>query len=212
MKVLKRVFAIAISLAAIAMATSAFAATYDSATATIELDANEIAEFSSVEGQVTMAVVPENFGAQTASTDIYYINQGTAAEIADIADEIGLKGAFETAPAGFDVRVGGQNIAPVKSYDIPEYAFKSATAADTTIEGRVGVIGKIQVNAGITSLRVLLKDGETEGFYDWTGLNIASVNGAEFTFGLEIVNNTDDAAKDMSGITITGVSEIPAAN
>jgi hypothetical protein len=210
MKVLKRVFAIAISLAAICVATSAFAAdaTYDAETATIALPEAAIQEIQGMTGQVTMAVVPNNFGSGSNSEDIYYINQGTAADMADKAASIGLKGAL-SVPANYQVRVGGQDASMV-AHNIPAVAFVFEGSQTIVGEDRVGVKGTITVNAGINNLKVLLKDGDVTGSYDWNGINIASANGATFTFGLEIVNNTDDAAKDLSNVTITGVELISA--
>ena len=209
MKVLKRVFAIAISLAAIAVATSAFAAdaTYDAANQKIALPEAAIESIESMTGQVTMAVVPKTFGAGSNSEDIYYINQGVAADMADVAASIGLKGAL-SVPTNYQVRVGGQDAA-MTAYDIPAVTFVDSTlVTDDDVEDRVGVMGTITVNAGVNDLKVLLKDGDVAGVYNWNGINIASTNGATFTFGLEIINNTGDAAKDMSNITITGVEMI----
>lgn len=208
MKVLKRVFAIAISLAAICVATSAFAAagvTYDGVNKTIALPDTAIESIEGMTGQVTMAVVPKEFGSTSVSEDIYYINQGAAAEMAVVAGSIGLKGEL-LVPTNYQVRVGGQD-ASVAVYNIPELVFVGSEAGENTAEGKVGVIGKITANAGISNLKVLLEDtvNSLTGSYTWNNINITSTNGATFTFGLEINNNTADAALDMSGITITGV-------
>ncbi len=211
MKVLKRVFAIAISLSVICAAATAFAAdaTYDADKATIALASEDIQKIESMEGQVTMAVVPKQFGSGSNSEDIYYINQGIAAEMADVAAEIGLKDKLNV-PASYQVRVGGKDTT-MAVYNIPAIKFEGSAPADITAEGRVGVVGTLTVNGGVQSIKVLLEDAVAglTGSYDWSDINIASANGASFTFGLEIVNNTG-AELDMSGISITGV-EIPSA-
>ncbi len=200
MKVFRKVFAAAIALTAIAMATSAFAAdaTYNAQDKTMSIaDTSAFAGYS----QATIAVVPYNFGG-TDANEIYYINQGTGAEVATIAANIGLKDALN-APASYEVRVGGEG--DYLTYTVPAVQFNndSATITDDAVAGRAGVKASFAVNSEIQKLIIKLIDknnGNITGSYEWQDLNIANVNGATFTFGLEIVGDGN-----LSGIEVTGV-------
>lgn len=204
MKVFRKVFAAAIALTAIAMASSAFAAdgtaTYNATAKTMTVVDAATAPFASY-NQATIAVVPYNFGG-TDANEIYYINQGTGAEVATIATNIGLKGALN-APASYEVRVGGEG--DYLTYTVPAVQFNndSATITDDAVAGRAGVKASFAVNSEIQKLIIKLidkKNGNITGSYEWQDLNIANVNGATFTFGLEIVGD-----RDLSGIEVTGV-------
>ena len=202
MKVFRKVFAAAIALTAIAMATSAFAAdaTYNAAAQTMSIA--DTSAFKDYE-QATIAVVPTTFGGNDAN-EIYYINQGTGAEVATIAANIGLKGALN-APTNYEVRVGGEG--DYLTYNVPKAQFVAGGKVEAVegVENRVGVTGKFTVNAGITELVIKLVDDNAdglEGSYTWPELSaINSVNGATFTFGLEIVGD----GNNLSGIRVTGV-------
>ena len=118
MKNLKKILIAAMSIAAIAMSTTAFAATeatYNADTKTAALTLAE-GDVTATSGQMTVVVVPKTFGADSGAADIYYINQeefGT--KFAEILANMGLKG--EIAPAEYEVRIGGENMASVAKFD-----------------------------------------------------------------------------------------------
>lgn len=122
MKKFKKILVAAMSIAAIAMSTTAFAATtatYDKSSQTAALTLAE-GDVSATSGQMTVVVVPKTFGASSEATEIYYINQeefGT--KFAEILANMGLKGDID--PAGYEVRIGGENMDSVATF-----AFKVA--------------------------------------------------------------------------------------
>ena len=111
MKKFKKILVAAMSIAAIAMSTTAFAATtatYDKSSQTAALTLAE-GDVSATSGQMTVVVVPETFGASSEATEIYYINQeefGT--KFTEILANMGLKGDID--PAKYEVRIGGENM------------------------------------------------------------------------------------------------------
>ncbi len=111
MKKFKKILVAAMSIAAIAMSTTAFAATtatYDKSSQTAALTLAE-GDVSATSGQMTVVVVPKTFGASSEATEIYYINQeefGT--KFTEILANMGLKGDID--PAGYEVRIGGENM------------------------------------------------------------------------------------------------------
>ena len=118
MKNLKKILIAAMSIAAIAMSTTAFAATeatYNADTKTAALTLAE-GDVTATSGQMTVVVVPKTFGADSGAADIYYINQeefGT--KFAEILANMGLKG--EITPAEYEVRIGGENMASVAKFN-----------------------------------------------------------------------------------------------
>ncbi len=117
MKKFKKILVAAMSIAAIAMSTTAFAATtatYDKSSQTAALTLAE-GDVSATSGQMTVVVVPKTFGASSEATEIYYINQeefGT--KFAEILANMGLKGDID--PAGYEVRIGGENMDSVATF------------------------------------------------------------------------------------------------
>ena len=117
MKKFKKILVAAMSIAAIAMSTTAFAATtatYDKSSQTAALTLAE-GDVSATSGQMTVVVVPKTFGASSEATGIYYINQeefGT--KFAEILANMGLKGDID--PAGYEVRIGGENMDSVATF------------------------------------------------------------------------------------------------
>lgn len=215
MKVLKKVFAFAIALTAIAMASSAMAAdaTYavdNAGNATVTVNAD-----ISGTNQTTVAVVPTTFGDETEAVadDIYYINQGTTDEIkALLAAGVGLKNTLDV-PAAFEVRVGGETqdvyAIPAVVPSIGDGSSNEELTQSGSVEGtsKLAFDGSLTVNgAGLTRLKFSLtakeagKDDLTAVFYsNDEGVvfdkNIASIFGT-VTFGLEIDNVP-------AGVTVT---------
>lgn len=112
MKNLKKIFAIAMSVATVAMSTSAFAeaitATYDAEnTAVLIEDAATV--IGETTGQMTVVVTPDTFGENSTADDIYYINQDDAAAFAAIIENMGVKAALDDTKK-WQVRIGGENV------------------------------------------------------------------------------------------------------
>ena len=117
MKNLKKIFAIALSVATVAMSTSAFAATYDAEATSVALTTEEIATLDSYAGQMTVVVVPKTFGETSTAADIYYINQDDAAAFDAIIADMGVKAALDDTKE-WEVRIGGENVAEVVTFDV----------------------------------------------------------------------------------------------
>lgn len=125
MKVLKKMLAVAVSVATMAMSVSAFAATYDADTTSVAMTAEELTAEGKVPaattGQMTVVVVPKAFGSETmpvTADNIYYINQEEFGDaFTAIITNMGLKGALAT-PTDYEVRVGGANLAAPVTFDI----------------------------------------------------------------------------------------------
>ena len=139
MKKFKKILVAAMSIAAIAMSTTAFAATtatYDKSSQTAALTLAE-GDVSATSGQMTVEVVPKTFGASSEATEIYYINQeefGT--KFAEILANMGLKGDID--PAGYEVRIGGENMDSVATFEF--------TPTKTIVYGDANGDGKIRAN------------------------------------------------------------------
>ncbi|MBP3361735.1 MAG: hypothetical protein J6N52_12825, partial [Clostridia bacterium] len=117
MKVLKKILAVAVSVATMVMSASAFAATYNAETNSVALTVEELTAEGKVAadttGQMTVVVVPKTFGAEGTVTadNIYYINQEDMENgFKTIITDMGLKAALDT-PTDYQVRVGGANLA-----------------------------------------------------------------------------------------------------
>lgn len=163
MKVLKKVFAFAIALTAIAMATSVMAADGDATYAFDGTNATMAATTGLTgDAQTTVAVVPKTFGADNAKADdIYYINQDTAANIAAALEAgVGLKGELNPV-SGFQVRVGSNG--SVLTYEVPSYVVdEDINSEEPVVEitngvgttYRYGFDGKITLNG--TALNKIL--------------------------------------------------------
>lgn len=207
MKVFRKMFAFAVTVAAIAMATSAFAATaeYDASNVLVKVaDTSALTETA----QMTVAVVPANFGESSTAADIYYINQDEAATIKSmLASGLAVKEAI-TVPANYEVRVAGTNMdmttinfATVQEPEDEEYEIigENLTAATA-----VGIKGTFSLTAGVSTVYVSLNDSVAgkQGVIEWDLSDI--VTNADITFGLEIQSKTP---MDLSGISITGVSD-----
>lgn len=204
MKVFKKVFAFAIALTAIAMASSAMA----NGTATYTSDHKvQVAAIERTEGQTTVAVVNENFGETDASVeDIYYIDQDEAAVIASkLATGVGLKDKDSSFVASsLQVRVGGGNA--IEYFDVPEYAYEiPEPTEDVIVDGqrRLGVDGTVNVNgsSSVAALKFLLNDGTADAEYIWNFDSAVNAIQGKVTFGLEINNVPESVAK----ITIKSV-------
>jgi len=203
MKVFKKVFAFAIALTAIAMASSAMAAE-QTATYTAHKIAVPVASESTE--QATIAVVDADFGesdATTTAADIYYINQDEAKNIAnELTAGVGLKSVENFVPTSVEVRLGG---AMSGEYTVFPFTFdKEAVVPAEPIAGikegteRIGFEGEIVVNGGTFSdiLFTLSSEGDAElgdktitvraSEAAWkNAFTIPSVYGT-VTFGLEI--------------------------
>ncbi len=159
MKKFKKILVAAMSIAAIAMSTTAFAATtatYDksSQTAALTLAAGDV---SATSGQMTVVVVPKTFGASSEATEIYYINQeefGT--KFAEILANMGLKGDID--PAGYEVRIGGENMDSVATF-----AFKvdggNIIWGDADNDGKISTADPVILLQYLAHMDVTLGDG-----------------------------------------------------
>lgn len=210
MKVFRKMFAFAVTVAAIAMATSAFAATavYDDADTNNPLVKVTDGEFTE-QAQMTVAVVPTNFGEEgTDAEDIYYIDQDEASVI--IADlQSGLKIKDEIADrTGYQVRVAGTNTAmqtinfEAIEPDEDEYEILGGNEAGQTSQA-VGIKGTFSLNAVVDTVYITVEDAVANrtAVIDWD-LSEFNTN-ADIIFGLEIQSNEP---RDLSGISIIGVS------
>lgn len=112
MKNLKKIFAIAMSVATVAMSTSAFAeaitATYDAENTAVLIE-DAAAVIGETTGQMTVVVTPDTFGENSTADDIYYINQDDAAAFAAIIENMGVKAALD-GEKKWQVRIGGENV------------------------------------------------------------------------------------------------------
>lgn len=207
MKVFRKMFAFAVTVAAIAMATSAFAATaeYDTANDLVKVaDTSEMTETA----QMTVAVVPTNFGG--AAADIMYIDQDAADTIkANLASGLAVKEAL-TVPTNYEVRVAGTdmnmetiNFQAVQTTKIENIAI---VGAGESVKA-VGIKGEFTYNGGGKTVVLTLKDtvnkinGEDAvGTVTWDLGNIASTN-TPLVFGLEIYSTTE---MNMTGIEYVG--------
>ncbi len=136
MKNLKKILIAAMSIAAIAMSTTAFAATeatYNADTKTVALTLAE-GDVTATSGQMTVVVVPKTFGADSGAADIYYINQEEfGAKFTAILENMGLKGEID--PAGYEVRIGGENMASVAKFDFQVVAPSQFKLGDVNRSG-----------------------------------------------------------------------------
>ena len=145
MKVLKKMLAVAVSVATMAMSVSAFAATYDAKTNSVAMTAEELTADGKVPaattGQMTVVVVPKAFGSETmpvTADNIYYINQEEFGDaFTAIITNMGLKGALAT-PTDYEVRIGGANLAAPVVFDI-------------TVEGSQYKLGDVNEDTYITA-------------------------------------------------------------
>ena len=218
MKVFKKVFAFAIALTAIAMASSVMAATgnatYDKANHKVAANV----DVSGISGQATVAVVPKDFGSNdAAAADIYYINQDAPATIAtDLVNGVGLKtAALDFVPSEFEVRVGGG--ASVLDYEIlPVVTNNDFVAAPDKTEGepagtkRVGHSGTFQFNGGtISKIKFTLSNGTETKVVDTSALGDAgkftgSLNSVigTVTFGIEIAGVPTGVDVSLQSVTV----------
>jgi hypothetical protein len=120
MKNLKKIFAIAMSVATVAMSTSAFAeaitATYDAENTAVLIE-DAAAVIGETTGQMTVVVTPDTFGENSTADDIYYINQDDAAAFAAIIENMGVKAALD-GEKKWQVRIGGENVDEVIVLDV----------------------------------------------------------------------------------------------
>ncbi len=111
MKNMKKIIAVLMSLTAITMTTSAFAAegkgtaTYDEGAVTLSAEGLP----TDANTQLTVVIVPTGLGEKAiTSGDIYYINQGAAGEEFNaIIAEMKVKDGADFATNTYEVRIGG---------------------------------------------------------------------------------------------------------
>lgn len=205
MKVFRKMFALAVSVAAIAMATSAFAATAEYDATNVLVKVADTSVLNNEAGQATVAVVPTNFGENGTDAQIYFIDQNTADVIAENLEAgLKIKDAI-TVPTDYQVRVAGTNTAmqtinfssiQVIS-DVTKVAGSNATA--------VGFTGTFQYNGGTKAVVLKFTDsnnaaaGEVSQVWDLTDVlpnNVA----AGIIFGLEI---QADNNQNLEGISVS---------
>lgn len=200
MKVFRKMFAFAVTVAAIAMATSAFAATaeYDATNKLVKV-ANTSA-LDNETAQATVAVVKSTFDG-TNDADIYFIDQNTADVIAEnLKAGLKIKDAI-TVPTDYQVRVAGTNTA------IQAINFKSIQESSITKVGdanAVGFTGTFQYNGGTKKVLLTFKDGTATGDYTWDLGDAITASNATIVFGLEI---QPDAGQDVSGIELVSIAD-----
>ena len=128
MKNMKKIIAVLMSLTAITMTTSAFAAgngtaTYDADAKAVPLDSKDLA---SATGQLTVVIVPVDAGKEghdpITSGNIYYINQAEAGDgegkFNSIIDAMKVKDEFVFENEKYEVRIGGEGFDEYLSYII----------------------------------------------------------------------------------------------
>lgn len=207
MKVFRKMFAFAVTVAAIAMATSAFAATAEYDASNVLVKVADTSALDAETAQATVAVVPTNFGETDA--EIYYIDQDAVATIkANLVSGLAVKEAI-TVPADYEVRVAGTNTAMTKiafaTVQPPEEDDYEIVGSNLTAATAVGIKGTFSLTAGVDTLYVTVQDAKNnnaQGIIEWDMAGI--VTNADITFGLEIQSETP---RDLSGISIVGVSE-----
>jgi len=161
MKNLKKIFAVAMSIATVAMSTSAFAATYDAEATSVALTADEIATLDSYAGQMTVVVVPTTFGEASGAADIYYINQDEAGEAFDaILADMGVKAALGEENE-WEVRVGGTNVEEVKTF-----AIAIDDGGDVTMKYAYGDVNGDEMQDTSDALEILYYEAWMESLLD----------------------------------------------
>ena len=204
MKVFRKMFAFAVTVAAIAMATSAFAATAEYDSTNIKVSVDDVSALGET-AQMTVAVVPTTFSGNDA--EIMYIDQDAADTIkANLADGLAIKEAL-TVPTDYEVRVAGTNTAMTTiNFETIQGPTYSVVGENLTSATAVGFKGSFEYLGNAKTVVLTLNDsvaGKT-GTLEWDLLGgIASTN-TTITFGLEIQSET---AMDMSGITITNIAD-----
>ncbi len=206
MKVFRKMFAFAVTVAAIAMATSAFAATAvyddtDTDNPLVKITDGEFAE----NAQMTVAVLPVGFGSSDDDADIMYIDQDAAEIIKEkLASGLAVKGELVNPADNYEVRVAGTNTAmqtinfeAVQEEEDYEYI---------TGEGALGIKGSFNYDGTAKTVVLTLKDaknGDKEGSIEWDLLGGIAATNAKIRFGLEIQSTT----RDLSGITVVSISD-----
>ena len=225
MKVFKKVFAFAIALTAIAMASSAMAAetekaVYDNGVVKVALADSALVG----DDQTTVAVVDSHFGEGDPDVDdIYYIDQDTAAVIgAKLNTGVGLKLPTGTTftPSTAEVRIGGANKSGYDTHTIPAIVppttfNEPAPVVDPeTGKSTVGFDGTIVLNgATFNDIVFTLTSTEFEGQqFSWrasdsdvyTKTGNATINNlvGTVTFGLEIAGVSSDYEVDLVKIDV----------
>ncbi len=202
MKVFRKMFAFAVTVAAIAMATSAFAATaeYDTENDLVKVaDTSEMTETA----QMTVAVVPTTFNG--AAADIMYIDQDAADTIkANLDSGLAVKEAL-TVPTNYEVRVAGTNMSMQTINFNSIQVVGDVTKVPESTAAAIGFTGTFQYNGGAKKISLTFADsnnteaGERTKEWDLTDALPGSVS-AEIVFGLEI---QADNGQDLSGITVS---------
>ena len=218
MKVFRKMFAFAVTVAAIAMATSAFAATavYDETAGAPNplVKVADTAALAGETGQATVAVVPTNFGEEgtTDAEAIYYIDQDDVEVIkTNLVNGLKIKGAIADR-SQYAVRVAGTNTAMTQiefaavQPDEDGYEIVGKVGKDLEEATAVGIKGTFKLNkANVQTVYVTVQDaknGNKTGVVEWD-LSAFRTN-ADITFGLEIQSETP---RDLSGISIVSVSD-----
>ena len=201
MKVFRKMFAFAVTVAAIAMATSAFAATAEYNNGLVTVADGSFSETA----QMTVAVVPTDFEGNDA--DIMYIDQDAAETIkAKLVSGLAVKEELEI-PTNFEVRVAGTNM------DMDTINFQAIQAPTYTVVGEnlesataVGFKGTFQYNGNAKTVVITLNDSVANktATVNWDLLEGITASNTTITFGLEIQSAE---AMNMSGITITNISD-----
>ncbi len=202
MKVFRKMFAFAVTVAAIAMATSAFAATaeYDATNIKVKVaDTTAMTE----NAQMTVAVVPTNFAGNDA--DIMYIDQDAAATIkANLEAGLAVKEALEV-PTNYEVRVAGTSM-NMQTINFQAVQEEEDDYEYITGEGALGIKGAFQYNGNAKTVVLTLKDAKNNdmtGTLEWDLLGGIASSNATITFGLEIQSET----RDLSGISIVSIAD-----
>ena len=226
MKVFKKVFAFAIALTAIAMASSAMAAdaTYDNGVVKVA-NAGLTSEL-----QTTVAVVDTQFGktdAAPSADDIYYIDQDTAANInSKLATGVTLKTVADFTPSTAEVRVGGNGKTSYDTYTIPNVVYNEGYKTQEPAERgeadgepagtkRLGFEGTFKLNGGaVSKIKFkLISAGHDEALYNseaqFDNTNelvnfigeLPSIVG-EVSFGLEVAGVPEGVTVTLDAVTV----------
>ena len=204
MKVFRKMFAFAVTVAAIAMATSAFAATavYDNGLVKVTGTFDE-------DEQMTVAVITADFDGDDA--DIYYIDQDAAETIkANLQSGLAVKTALVDPAVNYEVRVAGTDMSMQEIYFNSIQVVEQPTRVEASNASAIGFKGSFQYNGGSKKVVITLVDDNADGrrgTLEWDLSNVGSFN-APITFGLEI--QADDMQDDVSGIRIESIADAQA--
>ena len=203
MKVFRKMFAFAVTVAAIAMATSAFAATaeYDATNKLVKVADTGMLEAE--QGQATVAVLPVGFRGNDA--DIMYIDQDSADAIQQkLEDGLAVKAELVNPAEGYEVRVAGTSTAmQTINFNSIQVVGDVTNVTDQAITNAIGFKGSFQYNGGSKEVTLYFSDsktGATNVPYTWNLGDAISSSNATIVFGLEI---QADNGQELDGITVS---------